>query len=540
MSPGLGVDLGASPYASRRSPVMAMNGVVATSQPVAAQAGLAMLMRGGSAVDAAVAAAAALTVVEPTGNGIGGDALALVWDGERLHGLNGSGRAPAALDAERLRAAGLRHMPEHGWTSVTVPGAPAAWGDLHARFGRLPLAEVLGPAIACAEEGFAVTPIVASSWKRQAERILALRDPALDGFARAYTRGRRAPAAGERWRSPEQARTLRELAERGVRDFYEGAVAAALVAFARETGGPIAARDLAEHRSEWVAPISIACGEFRAWELPPNAQGIAALMALGMLGEDDLGACEPLASDVLHRQIECMKLAFADTYARVADPDHVAVPVGRLLDPAYLAARRALVSESALEPAPGMPPAGGTVYLCAADRDGMMVSFIQSNYDGFGSGIVVPGTGVSLHNRGRAFSLAPGHPNEAAGGKRPFHTIIPGFLTRGATAVGPFGVMGQTMQPQGHLQVLCATLAWGMGPQAALDMPRWRAMEGRRLHLEEEMPAGVAAALAGRGHDVRVLPALSGFGRGQIIWRLDDGVYAAGSDKRADGAAVGW
>jgi gamma-glutamyltranspeptidase/glutathione hydrolase len=521
-------------------PLFACNGVVATSQALAAQAGLTMLQRGGNAVDAALAAAIALTVVEPTANGIGGDAFALVWDGTRLHGLNGSGRAPAALQAEAIRAQGYTEMPENGWLPVTVPGAPAAWGDLHGRFSRLSLAEIMAPAIAYAEEGYGVTPITAGNWQRAAKRFLPLRDPVFRHWAETFTRGGQAPRAGQRWASPAHAQTLRTLAARGVRDFYEGELAAKIAQFSQATGGLLNADDLASHQSRWVEPISAAYRGYEVWEIPPNGQGLAALIALALLEGTDL-AGQPHSSETsFHLQIEAMKLAFADAQRYIADPEQADVPVTGLLDPAYIAARRELIGPAARMPEPGNPPHGGTVYLCAADRDGMMVSYIQSNYDGFGCGLVVPETGIALQDRGACFTLEPGHPNEAAGGKRPFHTIIPAFLTRNGQPVGPFGVMGGHMQPQGHVQVVVGTVDYALNPQAVLDAPRWRVEQGLSVQLELRTPEHLVYALARRGHKVQVGVNQGDFGRGQIIWRLDDGVYVAGSDRRADGAAVGW
>ena len=534
------MDLESYPFSSQRMPVMAANGVVATSQPLAAQAGLTILQRGGNAVDAALAAAVALTVLEPTSNGIGSDAFALVWDGARLHGLNGSGRAPAALQAEELRRRGYRCLPQHGWLPVTVPGAPAAWGDLQARFGRLSLAEIFGPAIRYAEEGYSVTPVTARQWQQAAGRFLAQHEPAVAGWKPTFAPGGRAPRAGERWASPAHARTLQDLARRGVHDFYEGELAEKILAFARATGGLFSAEDLAAHHSRWVEPVSIDYQGYQVWELPPNGQGLAALLALAILAGTDAAGHAHLSESSLHLQIEAMKLAFADAYRYIADPEQDDVPVAGLLDPDYIAGRRAQIGPEARLPEPGQPPAGGTVYLCTVDRDGMMVSYIQSNYQGFGSGVVVPETGIALQNRGACFTLEVGHPNEAAGGKRPFHTIIPGFLARSSRPVGPFGVMGGQMQPQGHLQVVSGMLDYGLNPQAALDAPRWRVMAGREVWLEPGLPEPVLAGLAGRGHALTLQPDQGGFGRGQIIWQLESGVYIAGSDGRSDGAAAGW
>jgi gamma-glutamyltranspeptidase / glutathione hydrolase len=529
----------ANPYRVRRTPLLAGRGTVATSHPLAAQAGLAMLQAGGSAVDAAIATAITLTVVEPTMNGIGGDAFALVWDGGQLHGLNGSGRAPAALTVERVRQAGHTTMPTHDWLAVTVPGAPAAWRDLHARFGRLPFADLFAPAIAYAEQGHPVAPVVALNWARGVAQARQRSGPAFAGFLETFAPGGSAPAAGSRFVSAAHARALRLIAQSEARAFYEGAIAEDIAAFARASGGLITTADLAAHTSNWVEPIGASYRGHQVWEIPPNGQGLAALLALGMLEGLDVAA-HPRDSDAAyHLQIEAIKLAFADAHRYIADPEHAAVPVRELLAADYLAARRALIAPSAQFPGPGSPPQGGTVYLCAADAEGQMVSMIQSNYMGFGSGIVVPGWGIALHNRGAGYTLDPEHPNRLAPGKRPFHTIIPGFLTRDGQPVGPFGVMGGSMQPQGHVQLIVNTLDYGLNPQAALDAPRWR-VEGERLLVELETPRAVIEGLIARGHRIEVEPDLGGFGRGQAIWRLDSGAYMAGSESRCDGCAAGW
>jgi gamma-glutamyltranspeptidase/glutathione hydrolase len=380
---------------------------------------------------------------------------------------------------------------------------------------------------------------VAQNWELAVTCYLSQPDPIFQHWAETFTRNSRAPRAGERWASPAHAQTLHTLATRGVRDFYEGELAAKLVAFAQATGGLLSADDLADHQSRWVEPISAGYRGYEVWEIPPNGQGLAALQALALLEETDLPDHRHGSEASFHLQIEAMKLAFADAFRYIADPEQVDVPTSGLLDPVYIAARRELIGSRARVPEPGAPPRGGTVYLCTADRDGLMVSYIQSNYEGFGSGLVVPGTGIALHDRGACFNLEPGHPNEAAGGKRPFHTIIPAFLTHGGQPVGPFGVMGGHMQPQGHAQVVTGTVDYGLNPQAALDAPRWHVAGGLEVGLEPEVPEHVRQSLAARGHKIQVQPK-GIFGRGQIIWRLDEGVYVAGSDKRADGAAVGW
>lgn len=527
------------PYPSARSPLVASRGVVATSHPLAVQAGIEMLRRGGNAVDAAIATAITLTVVEPTSNGIGSDAFALVWDGQRLYGLNGSGRAPAALSLERIRALGYTAMPARGWLPVTVPGAPAAWRDLHKRFGKLRFEELFEPAIFYAEHGHPVAPIVAQSWASAVAAYRELSGAEFHSWWETFARDGRAPQAGEVWASPDHARTLRRIAHSYAEDFYRGELSQALVGFAQETGGFLSERDLAEHTSTWVEPISVNYRGYDVWEIPPNGQGLIALLALNILEGFELSRYSRDSAESFHLQIESLKLAFADGQRYIADPEFVPVPVKELLDKRYAAQRRALISERALDPVPGDPHRGGTVYLCSADSNGMMVSFIQSNYMGFGSGIVIPKTGIALQNRGACFSLDPQHPNSLAPGKRPYHTIIPGFLTRDGKAIGPFGVMGGFMQPQGHLQMIVNTVDYGLNPQASLDAPRWQWTKEREIEIESEAAPEIVNGLRERGHIVKTVEASGRFGRGQIIWRLPSGAYIAGSDKRADGCAAG-
>ena len=495
-----------------RSPIYAGNGVVATSQPLAAQAGLAILREGGSAVDAAIATAVTLTVVQPGANDIGGDLFAQIWDGTTLHGFNGSGRTPRALTLETWRSAPER---TRGWLPVTVPGAPAGWRDLHQRFGRVPFERLFADAIRYAEHGFPVSPVVAESWSRVAGSPL----PECREWERVYG-GR--PKAGELYANPEKAQTLRLIAGSHAGEFYHGEIAQALESFARATGGLLTADDLAAHTSEWVEPISVRYRGFTVHELPPNGQGVAALQALALL--------DGLPEHGLHEQIEAMKLAFADTHAHVGDG-----PLPGLLETSYVDRRRSLIGPRAITPEPGEPARGGTVYLATADSDGMMVSFIQSNYMGFGSFVVLPGYGFGLQNRGADLHPDPTHPNAAGPGKRPFHTIIPGFLTRDGAPIGPFGVMGGHMQPQGHLQLMLATIDDGLDPQAALARPRWYWDTGLRVLAEPELDI---TGLAERGHAIEVTEQRAWFGMGQAIWRLPHGVYLAGSEPRADGQAA--
>jgi gamma-glutamyltranspeptidase / glutathione hydrolase len=521
--------------------VLAPRGVVATSEPLAAQAGLSMLQRGGNAVDAAIATAATLTVVEPTSNGIGADAFALVWDGNALHGLNGSGRAPSTHTPALFRERGLSEVPSLGWLPVTVPGAPAAWRDLHARFGKLPFEYLFEPAIYYAEHGFPVGPVTAGAWGG-AERSYrtACTGPEFRGWFETFAPGGRAPQPGELWSSSGHGRTLRLIASTKATAFYEGELAQEIAAFAAQTGGFLTQDDLAAHQSTWVEPVGTNYRGYDVWEIPPNGQGIAALIALNLLEGFPISTLIRDSAESFHLQIECMKLAFADAHRYVADPAFADVPVKGMLDKEYAGQRRALVGDRAAVPPPGEPLKGGTVYLCTADADGMMVSFIQSNFKGFGSGVVVPGTGIALQDRGAGFSLDESHPNVVAPGKRPFHTIIPAFLTQGNRAVGPFGVMGGHMQPQGHCQMVINQVDFGLNPQASLDAPRWEWISGLTVELESSVAPEIVEGLRDRGHEVQIVQTLSGGPKGQIIRRLANGTYVAGSEPRSDGCAVGY
>jgi gamma-glutamyltranspeptidase / glutathione hydrolase len=527
------------PYSSHRNSVYARNGMVATSQPLAAQAGLAVLRKGGNAIDAAIATAAALTVVEPTSNGIGGDAFALVWVNGKLHGLNSSGPAPAAISIDALAKAGVTEIPKYGFIPVTVPGIPAAWAELNAKFGRLPLTEVLAPAIEYAERGYPLSPTLGYFWERGFAAYTAnLKGPEFQSWFDTFAPQGRAPRIGEVWRSPDHARTLARIAETKAEAFYRGELAEKIDAYSRQYGGYIRKEDLAAFRPEWVEPIGVNYRGYDVWEIPPNGHGLVALMALNILKGFDFTERDTV--ETYHKQIEALKLAFADGQKYIADPRHMTVAVRDLLSDAYAEERRRLIGTAALKPEAGTPPKGGTVYLCAADGEGNMISYIQSNYMGFGSGLVVPGTGIGLHNRGHNFTLDPTHENRLEPGKRPYHTIIPGFMTKGGEAVGPFGVMGGFMQPQGHLQVVMNTVDFHLNPQAALDAPRWQWMEGKVIEMERGTPEHIVDALARRGHAVRWALGGGGFGRGEIIWRLDDGVLVGATEPRTDGQVAAW
>jgi gamma-glutamyltranspeptidase/glutathione hydrolase len=520
-------------YASRRQPVFARN-AVATSQPLAAQAGIAMLARGGNAVDAALATAITLTVVEPCSNGIGSDLFAIVWTGAELVGLNASGRAPAAWSPARF--GGRKTMPERGWESVTIPGAVSGWVALSKRMGKLPFADLFEPAIRYARAGFQVSPVVAEKWALAAPLM-----PTDLGWPEAFLPHGRAPQVGERFACPAMADSLEKVAKSQGESFYRGQLAESMVAHSRAAQGAHTLADFAAHEADWVTPLAQDYRGFTVHEIPPNGQGVSALMALGMLGHFDLAHHAADSVVAQHLQVEAMKLAFADAYRYVSDPRTMPFPGAALLDRAYLAARARLIDPArAQDFGPGEPPRGGTVYLCAADEAGMMVSLIQSNYMGFGSGVVVPGTGISLQNRGAGFVLQPGHPNEVAGGKRPYHTIIPGLVTRDGRPYAAFGVMGGPIQPPGHVQTLVRLIDYGMNPQAVLDAPRWKVNADGSLDLEASATPELRAGLIALGHRLESVPdSYMDFGAGQFIVKADDG-YIAASDSRRDGQAAGF
>ncbi len=522
------------PYASARSPVMG-NSMVACSQPLAAQTGLDILRRGGNAVDAAIAAAMVLTVVEPTGCGIGSDAFAIVWDGKKLQGLNASGRSPQGWTPEHF--AGHAEMPQRGWRSVTVPGAVSAWVALSRRYGKLPFSTLAGPAIGYAREGYQVTPIIAELWRRGAE---LLKDQ--PGFAECFLQGGKAPKAGEKVTLNDHANTLQLIADTNGEAFYRGELAQVIIAHANANGSVMSLDDLATHRVDWIDTISVPYADAVVHELPPNGQGIAALAGLALLEALGVGKHPVDSIDTVHPVLEAMKLALADLNHHVADNHHMLVTSEHLLDPTYLKQRAALVTEQAADPRHGSPEAGGTVYLSTADETGMMVSFIQSNYMGFGSGVVVPGTGISLQNRGAGFSLDPEHVNIVAPRKRPFHTIIPGFaMNADGTPLMSFGVMGGPMQAQGHLQIMMRILRYKQNPQAAADAPRWRIEAGRNVAVERAFDRRLVEELRAKGHEVQIEDSsgVFAFGGAQIILRTADG-YVGGTDPRKDGVVAAY
>lgn len=518
-------------YPGGRNPVFASGGMVCTSQPQAAQAGLEILKKGGNAVDAAIATAAALTVTEPTSNGIGGDAFALVWKDGRIHGLNSSGPAPELLSLSALKNRSA--ISRYGWEAVTVPGVPAAWAALSGKFGKLEFASLIEPAIKLARDGFSVSPTVAFYWKKAFARYSeVLKEEQFRHWFETFAPGMSTPAAGQLWSNSAQAASLEAIAASFAMDFYNGRLADTIDSFSKETGGYLRKTDLEKFRAEWVEPVSVRYRDYDVWEIPPNGHGMVALQALGMLAGDDMGGMD---ADSLHLQIEAIKLGFADAHAYIAEPGYMPWDTATLLDEKYLAGRRSLIGKNADIYRAGKPQAGGTVYLATADASGCMVSYIQSNYMGFGSGLVVPGTGIALHNRGHNFSIAEGHPNCLMPGKRPYHTIIPGFLTRDDKPVGPFGVMGGFMQPQGHLQTLIHSIDEGCHPQEALDAPRFMWEKDRTVHVEKEYGQEIISELRARGHEIIISEDQGLFGRGQIIWRDKNGVLCGGTEKRCDG-----
>jgi gamma-glutamyltranspeptidase / glutathione hydrolase len=530
-------------YATPRRPVFARN-IVSASHPLAAQAGLRMIAACGNAVDAAVAAAAVMTLVEPCSNGLGSDSFCILWDGQRLHGLNASGPAPALWTPQYFREqhGGGATPPARGWGSVTVPGAVASWVAMNQRFGKLPFADLLAPAIDIAERGYAVPVVIQHKWQLAFAVKELISQP---GFAEVFLPRGRVPEVGELMRMPGAAKALRAIAATRGDAFYRGEIAQAIERQAKAQGGALRAADLAAFEAQWVEPIGVDYHGHRLHEIPPNGQGIAALIALGIaehFGIRDLPIDGVAAQHLL---IEAMKLGFADTYRYVAEPAAMSVTPAQMLDRAYLAQRAKLIDPRRAQSfSAGTPPKGGTIYLTAADERGMMVSFIQSNYMGFGSGVCVPEWGVSLQNRGHGFSLDAASPNVVAPGKRPFHTIIPAFLTKDGRPQMSFGVMGGNMQPQGHLQTLVRILDHRQNPQAACDAPRWRFDGGLSVEVEPEMNRDTVAGLIALGH--RIEPKFDSYmdlGAGQFIWRLGDPAvegYVAASDPRRDGLAAGF
>ena len=527
-------------YPSRRSVVYAKRGMVATSQHLASQAGLEMLKIGGNAIDAAIATAICMTVVEEGANGIGGDTFALVWTKDKeMHAINGSGPTPLAIDPEELRAQGITTIPQTGWLPVTVPGTPSAWAELSEKFGKLPFEKLFEPAIYYAENGFVVTPTNAHIWELGDGLFRKQNDPIFDPFFEAFNIDGHAPRAGETWKCQDMADTLKSLAKTKCESFYRGELADRIDKYSKETGGYIRKEDLETYKAEWVTPITTNYRGYDVWELPPNPQGIIAQMALNIVEGYEFKERDCI--DTYHKQIEALKLAFVDAERHVADPRYMKVTTDELLSKDYAAKRREEIGDMAIMPKPGDPRQGGTIYLCTADDEGNMVSLIQSVYKPFGSGVVVPGTGIALQCRGFLSPLDENDVNCYMPGKKPRHTIIPTFLTKDGEAIGPIGVMGGFMQPQGQMQMIMNLVDFGLSPQDALDAPRWEWIGKKTVRIENTTDPEIIEGLKAKGHDV-VVPEFSHvpFGKGQIILRTPDGNLMGATESRADGSCVAW
>ncbi|MGH7726001.1 MAG: gamma-glutamyltransferase [Candidatus Eiseniibacteriota bacterium] len=547
-------DLSAARGEATRSTVYGTHGMVCGAQPLAVAAGVEILRKGGSAVDAAIAVNACLGLMEPTANGLGGDLFAIVWDpnAKKLAGLNACGRSPLGLKADQIppeKKDGT--IPLYSPYAWSVPGCADGWFELHAKYGKLSMAEILAPAVRYAEEGFPLSPVIANDWNRSLTRFADK-----PGFAQVFMPGGRAPKAGEVFKNPALAKTLRELAKGGRDAYYKGPIAQSIVAFSKKQGGFFEMEDFAKHESEWVDPVSTSYRGYDVWELPPPGQGIAALQLLNLLELYDLKTMGRESADFWHVMTEAKKVAFADRARYYADPDFAKVPVGELISKPYAAERAKGIdmSKAALTDQAGEPVALNrreTTYLCTADANGMMVSLIQSNYTGFGSGYVVPDLGFGIQNRGNLFDLKPGRPNSYAPGKRPFHTIIPAFMTKGGAPLMAFGLMGGDMQPQGHAQIVVNLVDFGMNLQEAGDVIRFHhtgsseptgtvMTDGGVLHIEDGLPESVLAELRRRGHTIKP-EAVGQYGGYQAIWRDPvTGVYAGATERRKDGCAAGY
>jgi len=529
------------PYHSRRYPIYARNGMVCASSAQASAAGLEALRKGGNAMDAAIATAAALTVCEPTANGLGSDAFALIWSEKdlKLYGLNASGRAPQNISIEKVKERTLSdQMPTFGWIPTMVPGAVSGWAKTAARFGRLPMTETLAPAIRYAREGYPCAPNLSQMWKNAFKRYQTLDMPELEEWFHTFAPNGRAPEPGEMITLPHHANTLEMIAQTNGEAFYRGELAGRMVAESEKKGGFYCKEDFAGYEAEWVEPISVNYRGYDICEIPPNGQGIVALMALNILKEFSFREKE--CADTYHKQWEAIKIAFADGMHHVTDPAKMTVDYHDLIRPEYGAYRAAQITDEAALPCPETPPSSGTVYFCTADGEGNMVSWIQSNYMGFGSGVVIPETGIALQNRGHDFSLDPSAANALAPGKKSYHTIIPGFILKDGKAVAPFGVMGGYMQPQGHVQVVMNLIDFGMNPQQALDAPRWQWTKERLFTVEDTFPNEIAKQLVKRGHSVSVALSPTTFGRGQIIVKMPNGTLVGGTEGRTDSNIACW
>lgn len=526
-------------YSSRRTVIQGRKGMVATSQPLAAQAGLDILKKGGNAIDAAVATAACLTVVEPTSNGIGGDAFAIFSIDGEIHGLNASGNAPELMSLEELRRLGLREIPKFGIIPVTVPGVPKAWAELVGKYGKLTLLEVLEPAISYARNGYPVSVTISQQWVNGYKRFKdETEGEVFENWYKVFMPNGNSMRPGQLWKSEYHAKTLEEIGATNSDSFYKGDLADKIDNFSKKFNGLIRKSDLEKFEVEWVKPISVNYRGYDVWEIPPNGHGIVALMALNILKNFELRNKESF--DTYHKQIEAIKIAFADGKRYIADPRYMDVSVESLLSEEYGKRRAELIGNTATLPKPGTPDKGGTVYLATADSEGNMVSYIQSNYMGFGSGVVIPETGISLHNRGNNFNMIEGHVNCVEAGKKPYHTIIPGFLTKDNIPIGPFGVMGGFMQPQGHVQVISSMIDFNLNPQDALNAPRWQWMKDKNIDLETTFNKAISQQLEFAGHKVNINNSHLTFGRGQVILRDKNGVYTGATEPRTDGYVAVW
>lgn len=524
-------------YPSQRHVVYGKNGMVATGNPLAAQAGLETLKKGGSAIDAAVAVAATLTVVEPNSNGLGSDAFAIVYNDGRLRGINGSGPSPKAMTIDAMKSKGFDEIPFRGPCSIDVPGAVATWWALHDEYGYLEFSEVLKPAIRYASEGFVLQPNVGLNLKRLIAEYTeqAKSDPVYESLIKTFAQFS-CPGAGETLVLPYHSMTLQEIAATGRASFYEGRVAEWICKYVKDFGGFLDEEDMAAYRPEWVDPIKTTYGPYDVCELPPNGQGIAVLMAINIV--KNLPNKDTSSFESIHGQIEALKIALTDAKTYVTDPENMEMDIDYLLSDEYAKDRAALIGDKAIEPTPIAPDLGGTVYLCCADAEGTMVSYIQSNYKG--SGVVVPNTGISLNNRAASFSMDPNDANHLEGGKRPYNTIIPAFLMQGSKPVGPLGVMGAMMQPQGHLQVISNLVLEKANPQEALDKPRWYWTGGKSVLVEKSFPEKLINELKAAGHDVQIADDSQPFGRGEMILKNDDRVYCGATEPRTDGCVAVW
>nr|WP_070110784.1 gamma-glutamyltransferase [Clostridium acetireducens] len=528
-----------NPYPSTRNPVYAKNGMVCSTSALASQSGIDIMKKGGNAIDAAIAAAACLTVVEPTSNGIGGDAFAIVHYKNKLYGLNSSGPAPEGISGDMLIKKGYKKIPKRGFLPVTVPGIPAAWSSLSKKFGKLPLIDVLQPAIEYAEKGYPVSQTVAINWNKVYNVFVnQYKDEEYSHWFKTFTINGRSPNIGEIWSCKSMAETLISIGKTYGEDFYKGDLADKLHKFSIKYKGYIRKSDLEKYKPEWIKPVSINYKGYDIWEMPPNGQGLIALMALNILNDFQFNSKESI--DTYHKQIEAIKIAFEDGLKYITDPKYMNISIEQLLSKSYAESKKKLITNKAYIPRKIIPSEGGTVYLATADKEGNMVSYIQSNYADFGSGLVVPETGICLQNRGNNFSLNSKHCNYLQPGKKTYHTIIPGFLTKNKKAIGPFGVMGAFMQPQGHVQVIMNSIDFGLNPQAALDAPRFNWEVDAKVNIENNFPIHIAKILNLMGHKINITLEPDIYGRGQIIWRDNNGVLCGGTESRADGNIAVW